>query len=220
MVNEILNNDSLMYGQEINFDEVEMIPFSEMVDMCVKYINKEITLDELRKWGDKVVFKRYLPLQDKMLILSKVVFYNSYSDDITQRIIQLQLYKFFDILLSYTNIEVETLDVTIDNYDICNSVLGDWLLTISGVDYYKTIELLNDYMNYTNIEQIVTTGQNLNNVSLSEYNQVQKDFMNKMENDPTMLKDMLNLLKYNDPSLSSLNDAIKMETLLSLKDKK
>ena len=220
MVNEILNKDNLMYSQEINFDEVEMIPFSEMVDMCVKYINKEITLDELRKWGDKVVFKRYIPLSDKMLLLARVIYYNMYSENIDERIIQLQLYKFFDILLAYTNIDVSEDDITIDNYDICNSILGDWLLTVSGVDYYKTIELLNDYMNYNNVEQIVTTGQNLNNVSLSEYNQVQKDFIDKIEKNPNMLKDMLDIMRLNDPNLSALNDSIKIETLLSLKNKK
>lgn len=220
MVKEFFNKDNLLYNQEIDMEKVQDIPFVEVIDVCTKYINKEISLEELRKWGDKVVFKKYLPIATKTLLVSKVMYSNYYSEDLTQRMIELQMYKFFDILLAYTNIVVEDTDVNVDNYDICNSILGDWLLTYSAIDYSKTIELLNDYMNYNNIEQIVSTGEIINNVSLTEYNQVQKDFMNKMDSNPEMLKDMIDILKLNDPNLAALNDSIKLESWLSLKDKK
>lgn len=216
---ENLNKDKLVYNQEIDLDEVESIPFSEVIEMCMKYINKEITLKELQTWGDKVVFKRYIPLTDKMLLLSRIIYFNTYSDNVEEKMIQLQLYKFFDILLAYTNIEVSESDITIDNYDICNSILGDWLLTISGVDYYKTIELLNDYMNYNNVEQILITGENLNNVSLSEYNQTQKDFLTKLGDNPSMLKDMLDIMRYNDSNLQKTNDLINKSILENINHK-
>ena len=51
--------------------DVEKVQFSELIEKCKAYMASELSQEEFEAYCDKIYFRTYLPLEDKISILNK-----------------------------------------------------------------------------------------------------------------------------------------------------
>lgn len=158
----------------------EFITLDEVLEIGKKYQNKEMTYEELKEWGDTILVRTYMPIREKVERISKILFDSIYSEDIMERFLELEMNKFWILLLGYTNIEIneETDLLTEDNYNLAFGLLGDWLLNFVKLDYDRSIELFDSIYNYLNVEDL---RQSFNNLAGT-------DFSKMMESNQSLLE--------------------------------
>lgn len=201
--------------------DVEKIKFKDVIEQCQLFINGDISHEDLESFCDKIYFKTYLPIEEKIILIRKVTksFYDE--DDIELMILQFELYKFYMILIEgYTNIYIDEDDGTIENYNICYSCLGNWMLTICGIDYQKTVDMLKDYLKLSNINEVSLMATKINNTSFEEYNKEQKKMLNWIKKNPDIIKDIKDVIQFNDPATKEFLDNVKKRTVNSLNKEK
>ena len=136
-------------------EEKKYIQLEEVIDVCNKFINGEMSQEELEAWGNTIEIRLYMPLVEKSLCVKKILDECFYDEDKTTKNIQLEMNKFWYILLKYTNINVEDESLlNVDNYDTIYSVIGYWLLNIVRHDYNVVIKMLEQATIYEYILEI------------------------------------------------------------------
>lgn len=181
--------------------DVEKVKFSELIEKCKAYMASELSQKDFEEYCDKIYFRTYLPLEDKISILNSILDGKFYDiDDISFTTLQLELFKFYVILLNgYTNIEFSDEDATLENYNICMESLGNGLLVVCGVDYQRTIDMLKDYLSYYNIGNLLSMATKINNTSFEDYAKEQKKMFNWIKKNPNVFDDIKEIVKYQDP---------------------
>lgn len=160
--------------------EKNIITLNEVLEMANKYSNGEISYDELKEWGDTIQIRTFMPIREKIERISKILFDMKYSEDIIERFLELEMNKFWILLLGYTEIEFEEDSelLTEDNYNLAFGLLGDWLLNFVKLDYDRSIELFDSIYNYLNVEDL---RQSFNNLAGT-------DFSKMMESNQSLLE--------------------------------
>lgn len=162
----------------------EVITLNEVLEIGKKYRDGNMTYDELKEWGDTLRVRSYMPIREKIERITKILFDKVYSEDIMERFLELEMNKFWILLLGYTEIEIEDDSdlLTEDNYDLAFALLGDWLLNFVKLDYDRTIELFNSIYNYLNVEDLRLSFNNFSNADfdkMAESNMQLMEFFNK-----------------------------------------
>ena len=99
----------------------------------------------------------------------------------------------------YTNIEFSEDDTTLENYNICMSSLGNGMLTVCGIDYQRTVDMLKEYLSYYNIGNLLSMATKINNTSFDEYTKEQKKMFNWIKKNPNVFEDIKEIVQYQDP---------------------
>lgn len=178
-------------------EEKKYIQLEEVIDICQKFINGEISHQELQEWGNTVQIRFYMPMAEKTLCLDKILDDMTYSNDKHLKIGQLEMNKFWYILLEYTNIDITEKEdlLTLDNYDLIYPVIGFWLKDLVCKDYDIVIDMLNQSINYSNVLDIISTAE-----EISENNDYKK--LIKID------KEILDIFKDKE-KLSAISDIVK-----------
>ena len=160
--------------------EEKIITLNEVLEIGNKYKNGEMTYDELKEWGDTILVRTYMPIREKVERISKILFDETYSEEIMERFLELEMNKFWFLLLGYTNIEIneETDLLTEDNYNLSFGLLGDWLLNFIKLDYDRSIELFDRIYNYLNVEDL---RQSFNNLAGTDFNKMMESNQSLLE---------------------------------------
>ena len=160
--------------------EEKIITLNEVLEIGNKYKNGEMTYDELKEWGDTILVRTYMPIREKVERISKILFDETYSEEIMERFLELEMNKFWFLLLGYTNIEIneETDLLTEYNYNLSFGLLGDWLLNFIKLDYDRSIELFDRIYNYLNVEDL---RQSFNNLAGTDFNKMMESNQSLLE---------------------------------------
>ena len=176
--------------------EEKYIKLEEAIDVCSKFINQEINQEELEAWGNTIQIQLYIPVASKGVYAKKVVEECFYSDDIGVKITQLEMNKFWYILLKYTNIYTENEDLfTIDNYDILYPVIGYWLKSIVQEDYNVIMKMIDQMLNYANVVMMSNSIEELSQVDLKAMVKSNKDIQ-KILKQPELVKDLATIMQH------------------------
>jgi hypothetical protein len=139
--------------------EIVEIPLDEVCEICLKYSLGEMDQKEFSKWVKKIKIVHYLPLLDKAVCLSTLLLKNSFEEDSDPewQIIALEQYKFWDILLKYTNIQTEGYEdyKTLNNYDAVYSSIGDYIAANCYNDYNRIIQMFESTVNVYNVQNLL-----------------------------------------------------------------
>jgi len=160
--------------------ENKIISLNEVLEIGNRYKNGDMTYDELKAWGDTILIRTYMPIREKIERITKILFDETYSEDIIERFLELEMNKFWFLLLGYTDIQIdeETDLLTEDNYNLAFGLLGDWLLNFVKLDYDRSMELFDSIYNYLNVEDL---RQSFNNLAGT-------DFSKMMESNQSLLE--------------------------------
>lgn len=193
-------------NKNINETEEKIISLDEFLNICIKFLNSEITKEDLKEWLDNNLYiKRYLPLQTKCAIITHILLEDNFLGIDNNIIIayQIELKKFYRILLSYTNIDVSECEdlMTMENYDIIMMCVGNVLYSLIGEDYNRTVDLLNNTINVSNIQNIMDTISISGNNQTKMSSELKKTFKVFDENKETVNK-ILDIIKINNQKIT------------------
>ena len=207
MNNKGLKGDIIMSeNKNINETEEKIISLDEFLNVCTKFLNSEITKEDLKEWLDNNLYiKRYLPLQTKCAIITHILLEDNFLgiDDNIIIAYQIELKKFYRILLSYTNIDVSECEdlMTMENYDIIMMCVGNVLYSLIGEDYNRTVDLLNNTITVSNIQNIMDTISISGNNQTKMSSELKKTFKIFDENKETVDK-ILDIIKINNQKIT------------------
>lgn len=180
--------------------KVDMIKLEEVIDMCAKYHNQEISLDEFKGFADKIFIQKYIPISQKATMINYILLCDEFLGVSDESILsmEIELKKFFRIMLAYTNIDTADSDhlMTMHNYDLIMMYLGDVIESFCKQDYSRTINMLENAMNYSNINNLL----NLITYTYSDNSDMSND-----------LSDTLKLLNDNRDILDKVSEVIKFD---------
>ena len=193
-------------NKNINETEEKIVSLDEFLNICIKFLNSEITKEDLKEWLDNNLYiKRYLPLQTKCAIVTHILLEDNFLGIDNNIIIayQIELKKFYRILLSYTNIDVSECEdlMTMENYDIIMMCVGNVLYSLIGEDYNRTVDLLNNTINVSNIQNIMDTISISGNNQTKMSSELKKTFKIFDENKETVDK-ILDIIKINNQKIT------------------
>lgn len=156
-------------------EDIQEIPLNEVVEKCSQYLANEISQREFAEWAKKIKIASYLPLLDKMSCLSYLLFKASFDEDEDPewQIFALEQYKFWDVLLKYTNIKTEGYEEekNLNNYDTVFSALGDYIVVNCYNDYNRIIQMFESTMNIYNIKNLLQTFANFGEENFAKSNE-------------------------------------------------
>lgn len=185
-----------------------VVELKELIEQCEKFLNKEITHEELIEWSKKVVILPFLPIREKMENVMYVLFNCKYSDDVLERFINLEMNKFWYLLLSYTNIELDDDLLTEQNYDLLFAMCYEWIRQAIGGDYEICLNLLKELMDFGMSMDLKTTFDELANTDFSKLIQEDKELVSFLNQNPELIKDISDIVTNTNHDIKNISDVI------------
>ncbi len=197
---------------------MEIIDFKEVLKTCADFViapNKE-NQELLNNLQQRLVVKSYLPLADKVVVLFKIMNDSDQPVDTLSSVftIGVEVACLFDGLLAYTNIgsNIDFLDKTYENYDyLQQSGLVEYIFQYCEKDYRTLVQLIDRTINYHNLIDLMTTLKDLNLEKAEELSKQVKEMQANMDSDT--IRNMADIVRYNNPNLYKLEGAIEDEAL-------
>jgi hypothetical protein len=158
---------------------------------------------------------------EKQAIILRLIFYTQFDNTSLNenRVLELETRKFWNILLKYTNINVDEYEhlCTYDNYDICFALMGDWLLTFVEKDYNRIIKMIDDIINLNSIQETLYSLENIDIDKLQKYNKDIETMLNYFNNNSGLIKELSEINKLENSNVIDILNANSKKTKVEIK---
>lgn len=189
--------------------------FQEVLDICNAFIEDSENKEKVEAYNNmlnSLTIRSYLPMQEKVIALVRTVIDSDKDVDVPESMFTagIEISCLFNGLLSYTNIDKPTnIDVkNYENYDtIYQSGLADYILDFCGKDYKRLVRMLERTMSFENLTDLIKSIQAIDLKELRKTVEELKDITKDV--DPELVKNMADIMRFNDPNLSKLSDNLK-----------
>lgn len=197
------------------------ISIDEVIDMCEKYMNKEIVQEELQEWWNiHIKIRFYLPIGEKSYVVDRVLNRLDDGTDFVSSSVFLEMYKFWYIWLEYTNIDNTDEDkFTIDNYDLLFPSIYTGIATVSAIDYQVVEKILDNALNFTNVNTLMSLGNTIEDTDFKEIAKLNKNLAKMLKN-PEILKDLSDIAKINTTEEGKKIEKLLQEEAIKIANKK
>lgn len=197
------------------------ISIDEVIDMCEKYMNKEIVQEELQEWWNThIKIRFYLPIGEKSYVVDRVLNRLDDGTDFVSSSVFLEMYKFWYIWLEYTNIDNTDEDkFTIDNYDLLFPNIYTGIATVSAIDYQVVEKILDNALNFTNVNTLMSLGNTIEDTDFKEIAKLNKNLAKMLKN-PEILKDLSDIAKINTTEEGKKIEKLLQEEAIKIVNKK
>lgn len=194
---------------------MEKVMLSEVIKKCEDFDKGNSEKEVLDELGSRITVKSYLPILEKMEILYDFYFSkNSLFSSIEGEIIEFEMNKFWKILLRYTNIEIDDKKLcNLDNYDLCFSMIHDYIVQFCYIDYNRTCKMVSDYMIMTCVKMISSYFEEMDTKEIENSNKEMKEFLKTLTNDKELISELNSLLILNDPNTKRMIENLKKQAL-------
>lgn len=182
----------------------------EILDICDKFIkapNDEAALKNYNDLLQGLVVRAYLPMQEKVIALTRMVIDSDKDMDVPASMFTagLEIACLFDGLLSYVNIEPEV-DIEIKNYEnydlLYQSGFADYVLGFCEKDYERLVRMMERTLSFENLTELTGSMKELDTGALVE---LKVAIQNAMKDaDPEVIKSLADIMRTNDPDLETL----------------
>lgn len=157
----------------------------------------------------KLKITNYIPLREKANIARDFMFSRSMLEldipDEVMEAIQLEIFWKFDILMEYTNVYVSDEDKTFDNYDVLESNgFFDFVIDYCEKDFKTMKKIVSDCIGVSDCMVVKST---INSIDVDAIKKEAR-MINKLLKNPEVLKDLSNIIDFNDPTYKELRDTV------------
>lgn len=191
---------------------LEIIKLEDVINTCLSYHNQEITREEFQEFMNKIYIKKYLPISTKSLLINYILLSDDFLGIIEESVlsIEIELKKFYRIMLAYTNISTENSDnlMTMTNYDLLMMYLGDIIEDFCKNDYNRTISMLENTINFANINNLMEQ-KSLILTDSKDINDELKEAFKTLESHKDIINKVIDVVKFNKPTMEDINLKIK-----------
>ncbi len=193
---------------------MEKIEFLDFIKVCTDFIKFPENEECLKAYTDmqsKLVVKAYMPMDEKVIALYKMVLDSDKSIDLPASVFTagLELACLFDGLLAYTNIDVNipASYKIYETYDaIYQSGMADYMLEFCHIDYDRLVRMMERTMSYGNLLELVDT---MKNMDTREIQKLVAEVKKLKENiDPETIKNLTTIMQYSDPLMYQVKEEV------------
>lgn len=189
----------------------------EVLKVCADFISAPEDKEKVAAYNDmcqNLVIKSYMPMQEKVIAIVRIVLDSDkdYEMPATFFMAGVEIASLFDGLISYTNLEQNLTidDKNYENYDLLyQSGFADYILQFCQKDYDRLVHMIERTMSFENLNEL-TNGMREMNVGALEG--LTNELRNcKKDLDPEVLRNMADILRYNDPNLGRLKEVLETD---------
>lgn len=133
---------------------MDNLKFSELKDNMLKYSNGSVSYNDFNSWiFQNIKIKKYINIIEKYAIIKMFLLRfndiymnkllsNELDIDLDFVYMQYEIMSTFNILFSYTNVEVDIDDINSENYDLLQSTgLYEYIYNLCKIDYDKFVSI-------------------------------------------------------------------------------
>lgn len=199
------------------------INITEVLQICgdvVKDPTSKRANEALRGLQKRLEVRTYLPMTQKASVLFRATMDSDrpYDDNYAIFTMAMEVAMVFDGLLAYTNIE-PVWDNTIKNYDTYDileqSGFIDYVLQFCERDYNKLARLFERTVSVAHLMSLLEVLENIDGESVKALTTAINKFTN--EADGQLVKDVADIMRYNDPELHQLKEDVVEEVIDKIK---
>lgn len=213
--------------QERALQSKDKIQLAELLLMAAKFINEEITPEEMDAFGKKLTIKPYLPMMEKYRLLSLLVFeMNDMAETNELGVLKAQKALFFDVLLGgYGMVDVtENVDgpklKTYSNMDILYPIYGPFILQYCGRDYDNFTNMFEMMININHMDDLVNIMSSVDYKVIKEETEKNRMLVQSLEENKELIKDLKDIAVAVNPVNEIVNKAMQVQAVKDLEDKK
>lgn len=173
---------------------MEKVKLEELLTKCKEFLEEKITHEELIEWSKKIIIIPYLPIRVKVKNILYVFSNCFYKEDLLERFIELEMNRFWYIILAYTNIELDEDLLNEENYDIISSLCYNWIITNIYSDYNACLHIMDEIYNYSHHNELKSTFSKLSNTDFKELIDADNKMIDYLNSNPDLVKDLSNII--------------------------
>ena len=189
----------------------------EVLKVCADFISAPEDTEKVAAYNDmckNLVIKSYMPMQEKVIAIVRIVLDSDKDYDMPATFFMagVEIASLFDGLISYTNLEQNLTidDKNYENYDLLyQSGFADYILQFCQRDYDRLVHMIERTMSFENLNELTSSMREMNVGALegltNELRNCKKDL------DPEVLRNMADILRYNDPNLGRLKEVLETD---------
>ena len=189
----------------------------EVLKVCADFISAPEDKEKVAAYNDmcqNLVIKSYMPMQEKVIAIVRIVLDSDKDYDMPATFFMagVEIASLFDGLISYTNLEQNLTidDKNYENYDLLyQSGFADYILQFCQRDYDRLVHMIERTMSFENLNELTSSMREMNVGALegltNELRNCKKDL------DPEVLRNMADILRYNDPNLGRLKEVLETD---------
>lgn len=191
----------------------------EALKICEEFITAPENEEKVTAYNDmcqQLIVRTYLPMQEKVIALIRIVIDSDKDYDVPASFFTagVEMACLFDGLISYTNL-VQDLGIdekNYENYDLLyQSGFADYILQFCEKDYERLVCMMGRTMSFENLTELTNSLREMNVGALDNLTNELKNMKNEI--DSAVLKDMADIMRYNDPKLQNIKEMIDSDGL-------
>ena len=207
-VKEVVNEEATVEEMKLN----GKLSFREILGMCTSFIKGEIKPEEFSEWLETINVRSYIPALDKLAIIMTITSYAHFSDVETQEVLVLEMYKnifFYLYLGGYLGVDIIPSDITYENYDLLEPLIGPWIEVYSKRDIEIFKEMLHDSLDFYGMNSVTETLNSIDYTAIQESTDANKKFLEELGKNVELTKNLKDIMDFNDPLTKKVVDEIK-----------
>lgn len=198
----------------------------EVLKVCADFISAPEDKEKVATYDDmcqKLTVRSYLTMQEKVIALVRIVIDSDKDYDVPASFFTagVEMACLFDGLISYTNLEQDLSieEKNYENYDLLyQSGFADYVLGFCQKDYDRLVCMMERTVSFENLMELTSS---IKEMDVGALENLTNELRNcKKDLDPEILRDMADILRYNDSNLSRLKEVLGTESLDKVLGKK
>ena len=188
---------------------MEKLKLSELIKLYHDVEEEKISQEEFVEILNKIWVKGHIPLREKISSVINVLFGFEYEEqDMLERYMQLEMNKFWYILMVYIDIEFEMEYATEENYELLFPLLYESVKKIAGYDFDYTMNLFNEIKIDIQHDGLFGSLGELAHTDFSELVKADNDLISQINNNQDMVKNLVELFNHANPEVGEINKKI------------
>lgn len=198
-------------------EQEDKISLKDLFVFLDKLKKKKISEEAYLVFIDNLEIKRYLPMEEKMKVLLKLIIHLTYTEGFVSELaaIDLEVRKVFLCLLSYTNIDITTVESTpIDfkDYDLLvDSRIYEDIMSVAEKDYHRLENLIDQALKFESMFQVNMNMGNIDYEAMKENLKTAQEFMQGFSSED--LKHLADIATINDPLVTDVAKMVRESKL-------
>lgn len=199
-------------SEQDNSTAPEQIKLAELVNVASRFVQGKAKIEELDEIGNKMTIRNYIPILDKMRLISALIFkFNAEDVEMHEiRVINMERELFFEVLLGgYALIDVKDPDLrTYQSYDLLYPLFANYILQYCKDDYNKITKMIEDSLNVYAMQDLDSLFNNVDYRSLRETARQHEELLKKFEKNKKLVADLRKIYEIEKPDSVAVLDAV------------
>lgn len=158
---------------------------------------------------NKIIIIPYLPLADKILILSHILYDKEFlfQNNSLRRMIELEESKFWDGLMQYSNITIEEDEeehITRETMDLIMLAIGKVFNLVCGEDYRVFCSMIDNALFLESVENLTNMLSTFDNDKLAENTAQIEELLNGLKGSKKLVSNLASIVAFNNPQLDKV----------------